>query len=107
MGLVEKIEKFIDDDLFGDSNNSIEKDSKAKTTEVKSAGLAAVLSFFIVGLGQIYNGQMEKGFLIIAGEIVIFLLILVSAWFFPLLTVLWIFAIYDAYTEAEKINERS
>jgi TM2 domain-containing membrane protein YozV len=28
---------------------------------LKNPGLAAVLSFFISGLGQIYNGQIAKG----------------------------------------------
>jgi hypothetical protein len=29
----------------------------------KSAGLAAILSFFYIGLGQVYNGQIAKGLL--------------------------------------------
>jgi len=28
---------------------------------MKNSGVAAVLSFFIYGLGQIYNGQILKG----------------------------------------------
>ena len=31
------------------------------SASMKSPGLAAVLSFFICGLGQIYNGQILKG----------------------------------------------
>ena len=31
----------------------------------KSAGLAAVLSFLIPGLGQIYNGHIVKGLMIV------------------------------------------
>ena len=32
---------------------------------MKNAGIAAVLSFFISGLGQIYNGQIIKGLFIV------------------------------------------
>ena len=32
---------------------------------MKSAGLAAVLSFLIQGLGQIYNGQIIKGLILV------------------------------------------
>ncbi len=34
--------------------------------ERKNTGIAAVLSFFYPGLGQIYNGQILKGFLFLA-----------------------------------------
>jgi len=34
---------------------------KRGTINVKNPGLAAILSFFICGLGQIYNGQIAKG----------------------------------------------
>ena len=33
----------------------------------KNPGLAAVLSFFYMGLGQIYNGQIAKGIAFIVG----------------------------------------
>ena len=38
----------------------------ARTT----AGLAAVLSFLIPGLGQIYNGEIGKGIIIIIVQII-------------------------------------
>ena len=31
------------------------------STELKSPGVAAVLSFFIPGVGQIYNGEFLRG----------------------------------------------
>ena len=37
--------------------------------------LASILSFFMSGLGQIYNGQFKKGLTIFLGEIVIVLLL--------------------------------
>ncbi|MCZ7402234.1 MAG: hypothetical protein O8C61_08430 [Candidatus Methanoperedens sp.] len=36
-----------------------------RTTEKKSSGVAAIASFFYSGLGQIYNGQILKGLVII------------------------------------------
>ena len=37
---------------------------KGSRTGIKSSGLAAVLSFLIIGLWQIYNGEIVKGFLL-------------------------------------------
>ncbi|MCK5233334.1 MAG: zinc ribbon domain-containing protein [Candidatus Aenigmarchaeota archaeon] len=76
---------------------------KQVRTEVKSSGLAAVLSFIIPGLGQIYNGQIGKGllFLVLGGLFGLLSFILIGI---PLLFALWAYAIYDAYTTAEKIN---
>jgi len=71
--------------------------------EKKNEGIAAVLSFFFVGLGQIYNGQIGKGILfIIFGVISLFTIIfLIGLILYP---ILWIFNIYDAYNTAKKIN---
>jgi TM2 domain-containing membrane protein YozV len=60
--------------------------------------LAAILSFFIPGLGQFYNGQFLKAvglfiLAVIAGTIGIILL------YIPLLVV-WLYGMYDAYTTA-------
>jgi len=69
----------------------------------KNPGLAAVFSFFYMGLGQIYNGQIYKGIaFLIAYSISWLLMFLVIG----LLTtpILWIYGIYDAYKSAEKIN---
>ncbi|RPF49606.1 hypothetical protein EDD75_0425 [Thermodesulfitimonas autotrophica] len=70
----------------------------------KNPGLAAVLSFFIAGLGQIYNGQIGKGIGLMVAEILSWLLCAVVVGF-VLLPVVWIYAIYDAYKTAEKINQ--
>jgi len=69
----------------------------------KNPGLAAVLSFFYMGLGQIYNGQIAKGILfIVAFSISLFLMILVIG--FVTTPILFIYGIWDAYKSAEKIN---
>lgn len=72
----------------------------------KSSGLAAVLSFFISGLGQIYNGQILKGIIIllIQGLNGLLTVILIGYIFLP---IVWLFAIIDAYRSAEKINRRN
>lgn len=73
---------------------------------LKNPGLAAVLSFFITGLGQIYNGQIAKGIgLMVAGVISAGLCVVVIG--FILLPIVWIYGIYDAYKTAERINASS
>ena len=69
----------------------------------KSPGLAAVLSFFIVGLGQIYNGQITKGLLLLLGAIISGVLMLILIGFIFWL-IIWLYAIYDAYNTAKRIN---
>jgi TM2 domain-containing membrane protein YozV len=72
---------------------------------MKSAGLAAVLSFFISGLGQIYNGQILKGLVIIVVQIINGALTTILIGWIPL-AIVWVWAIIDAYREAERINAR-
>ncbi|NHM28941.1 hypothetical protein G7K71_18630 [Desulfofundulus sp. TPOSR] len=70
----------------------------------KNPGLAAVLSFLVCGLGQIYNGQVGKGIaLFVAAGITGLLCAVVIG--FILLPVVWIYGIYDAYRTAEIINK--
>jgi RNA polymerase subunit RPABC4/transcription elongation factor Spt4 len=72
--------------------------------------LSLILSFFLPGVGQIYNGlgqtqngQVEKGIILLIAYIaclgLFFLFITI-----PMALIIWIFAMYDAYTTAEKIN---
>ncbi len=72
---------------------------------MKSAGLAAVLSFFISGLGQIYNGQILKGLIIIVVQLINGALTTILIGWIPL-AIVWVWAIIDAYREAERINAR-
>jgi TM2 domain-containing membrane protein YozV len=70
---------------------------------MKSSGLAAVLSFFITGLGQIYNGQIFKGLVLIAIQAVnVFLMWFLIGWVTYFLV--WVWGMYDAYSTAERIN---
>ncbi len=64
-------------------------------------GIAAVLSFVVPGLGQIYNGELKKGFSFVAGLIFSGLLTVIHIGF-VFFIVLWIRAVFDAYNTAEK-----
>lgn len=67
------------------SNNSIE-------SKRKEPWLAALASFFIPGLGQLYTGQsFGKAALIFCTSF---------------LVIPWIYGIYDAYRAAQAINEK-
>jgi TM2 domain-containing membrane protein YozV len=72
---------------------------------LKNPGLAAVLSFFISGLGQIYNGQIAKGVGLIVLQAINALLMFVLVGFITYPAV-WIYGMYDAYKTAERINSK-
>lgn len=76
---------------------------KGSNSGEKNPGIAAVLSFIITGAGQIYNGEIGKGIGLMVLQVVNVLLMAVLIGFitFP---ATWIWAIYDAYKTAEKIN---
>ncbi|VVB89641.1 Uncharacterised protein [uncultured archaeon] len=62
------------------------------TKEKKEPWLAALASFFIPGLGQLYTNQsFGKAMLLFC-----------TFW----LVLPWIYSIYDAYKKAQEINER-
>lgn len=73
----------------------------------KNPGLAAVLSFFYMGLGQVYNGQIAKGVLFIVAYTIswLFIATVILAPIGIITTpILFIYGMYDAYKSAEKIN---
>lgn len=72
---------------------------------MKNPGVAAVLSFFVAGLGQIYNGQIGKGILIIVLYFLSVLLMFVLIGFITT-PILWIYGMIDAYKTAERINKQ-
>jgi TM2 domain-containing membrane protein YozV len=83
----------------------VETISAAIRHELKNPGIAAVLSFFFVGLGQIYNGQIGKGigFIVLGVVFVALMFVLIGFILYP---VFWAYNIYDAYNTAKKINAR-
>ena len=71
---------------------------KNTANQSKNTFFAIILSFFIPGLGQVYNGRFWKGVgFMIAVPLGTLLLILPGL-------IIWVWGMYDAYTEAEKIN---
>ncbi|MDE5413095.1 hypothetical protein [Alkalihalobacterium chitinilyticum] len=70
---------------------------------MKNPGLAAVLSFFCAGLGQVYNGEIAKGIAFIIAYFISGLLMLVLIGFITT-PILWIWGMVDAYRTAERIN---
>jgi TM2 domain-containing membrane protein YozV/RNA polymerase subunit RPABC4/transcription elongation factor Spt4 len=69
----------------------------------KNPGIAAVLSALWVGFGQIYNGEIAKGIVLMGLYFISVLLIFVIIGIVTT-PILWIFGIYDAYNTANKIN---
>ena len=70
---------------------------------MKNPGIAAVLSFFWTGVGQIYNGQIKKGLILIGVQILnaLLMFLIIGLITYP---VVWIWGIFDAYKKAERIN---
>jgi len=69
----------------------------------KNPGVALVLSFFVAGLGQLYNGEIGKG---IAFLIAYFVSVLLMWAVIGFLTtpILWVWGMVDAYKSAERLN---
>lgn len=94
--------------------------SKEKESKKKEPLLAMVLSIIVPGLGQIYNDQIKKGLILLAGFIIIgiaiFVLYLITTIvtygnsavcclpIFIVLFIIWVYGIYDAYKTAKWIN---
>ena len=75
----------------------------AAMMQKKSAGVAVILSFFLPGLGQIYNGQIGKGIGMIILSVIFWLLSSIVIGI-PFYIILWIYGMYNAYSTANKIN---
>ena len=70
---------------------------------LRNPGIAAVLSFFWTGVGQIYNGEIVKGIILILVQVVNAALMIVLIGFITY-PIVWIWGMYDAYKVAERIN---
>jgi TM2 domain-containing membrane protein YozV len=64
--------------------------------EKKNPAVSVLLSVLLTGAGQVYNGQIVKGLLMLGSCIVL--------WGFLLGWIISIWSVYDAYTTAKKIN---
>jgi hypothetical protein len=102
--------------------------SQCMTAKKKDPVLALLLSLvgglvsgLLIGLGQIYNGQIKKGIIlsllhifawviIVGGYVLLSIITLgigavvcLPIFLFPLL--LWVYTLYDAYVTADRINK--
>ena len=71
----------------------------------KNPSVATILSFFFMGLGQIYNGQIGKGILFIVLYGISAALFFVGVGFITT-PILWIWGMVDANNSAKRINEK-
>jgi TM2 domain-containing membrane protein YozV len=73
----------------------------------KNPILAAFLSFLLPGMGQIYVGKILFGLLLILLAFIISTLaiFLISIIGIILYIILWLYAIYDAYTSVQETSE--
>ena len=71
----------------------------------KNPTVATLLSFLIVGLGQLYNGQIFKGIAFFVGMVIsIWLIVFFVGWLTT--PILWIWNLVDANRSAKRINNR-
>lgn len=72
----------------------------------KNPSTAVALSLLLMGAGQIYNGEVGKGVILLGlaffGSIIMVYLFGILGWIF--IGLLWIYNLADAYTTAKKIN---
>jgi hypothetical protein len=64
----------------------------------KSTFLALAGSTFVPGLGQVYEGNILKGYLVFLGTFFGFFLFIIPG------IIIWLYGIYDAYTTADRMN---
>lgn len=78
-----------------------ECESGATATNTKSPVLAALLSFLMVGMGQVYIGQVEKGLTMLG----VVLLLIVTVVLGPLGLLILLFNVVDAFVLARIVNQ--
>lgn len=71
---------------------------EAAQAKNKNPILALILSLIICGVGQMYNGQVLKGIVLLAACLIMYFI------FWGISFIIVIYAMYDAYTTAVKIN---
>jgi TM2 domain-containing membrane protein YozV len=84
---------------------AIETDAK-KRKLYKNPNISTMSSFFFMGLGQIYNGQISKGIIFM---IVYFISIALMSVVIGFVTtpILWVWGMVDANKTAKRINKKA
>ena len=78
------------------SGSVVQKVSVQPVQEEKNAVVAVVYSFFVPGLGQVYDGETGRGVATLIGTLVGFFIFVIPG------LIVWIFGMYDAYSIAKK-----
>jgi TM2 domain-containing membrane protein YozV len=84
---------------------AIEADTKRRKF-YKNSKIATISSFFFMGLGQLYNGQIAKGLIFITLYFISIALITVGIGLFTT-PVLWLWGMVDANKTAKNINKQT
>jgi TM2 domain-containing membrane protein YozV len=71
---------------------------------MKDSRLALILSLIFPGLGQIYNGQTDKGILFLIAGTLSCVMILLFALGLVTGSAVWVWGMVDAYKTAEELN---
>jgi len=71
----------------------------------KNPTTAIILSFFIAGLGQLYNGEIAKGIILMILYFISWALMFAVIGFITT-PILWIWGMVDANKSAKKVNEQ-
>jgi TM2 domain-containing membrane protein YozV len=77
--------------------------SPGKVINRKEPVFGLILSFFIPGLGQVYNGDLGKGLVLFIAAVISVCLMFLCIGFVTYI-VIWLYSMFDAYNYAEKIN---
>lgn len=87
----------------------ISRKKKLKQRGKKNPMIAIFLSLVLIGLGQVYNGQVKKGILFFLVAMTLSVLFLtgvlpetISLVLYIPAYMFWLYSIYDAYTTAKK-----
>jgi len=75
--------------------------------QLKSNGIAILLSFFFTGAGQLYADAIERGIVLLVIYFVLTLLSWTTGVFFIVLLPYWIWGMYDASMQADAFNSRT
>ncbi|MCX6690237.1 MAG: zinc ribbon domain-containing protein [Methanoregula sp.] len=75
-----------------------QKESQKENSEEKSPFVALLCSFFVPGLGQVYNGETAKGLAIFFGTLIGLFIVVIPG------LIVWIYGMYDGYSTAKKMN---
>lgn len=116
MSSKDRVEKAVTDTFCSSCGSSIQEDAEicpecgvrqANPTAAKNPAIAAIASFLIVGVGQVYNGELVRGLALFVAMSVCSTLALFFFWLIipaVLPFAVWGFAVYDAHKRAKLIN---